>query len=114
MQQWSWGNLMSKFRFPAVLLDNVARAEMTVSCRDCDSIPKVDQTGEIVFIDGRRIQIMHNGVRVIAGGYYSDWMTDIIRRLQTLKITPAMVTTSFGKSDIVKVPEVWEAKAGNV
>jgi FkbM family methyltransferase len=73
---------MSKFRFPAVLLDNAARAEMTVSCRDCDSIPKVDQAGEIVVIDGRQIQIMHNGVRVIAGGYYGDWMTDIIRRLR--------------------------------
>jgi FkbM family methyltransferase len=73
---------MSEFRFPAVLLDNAARAEMTVSCRDCDSIPKVDQAGEIVVIDGRQIQIMHNGVRVIAGGYYGDWMTDIIRRLR--------------------------------
>ena len=73
---------MSEFHFPAVLLDNVARAKMTVSCRDCDSIPKVDQAGEIVVVDGRQIQIMHNGVRVIAGGYYGEWMTDIIRRLR--------------------------------
>jgi FkbM family methyltransferase len=73
---------MSELHFPAVLLDNVARAKMTVSCRDCDSIPKVDQAGEIVFVDGQQIQIMHNGVRVIAGGYYGEWMTEIIRQLQ--------------------------------
>lgn len=25
---------------------------------------------------------MHNGVKVIAGGYYGSWMTEIIRLLQ--------------------------------
>lgn len=72
---------MSDFHFPAVIMDNVARAKMTVSCRDCDSIPKVEQAGEIVSVDGKNIQIMHNGVRVVAGGYYGEWMTDIIRQL---------------------------------
>jgi hypothetical protein len=67
---------------PPVLLDNARRADMTVSCRDCELIPKVQDAGKVISLDGRPVQIMHNGVRVVAGGYYGDWMTDIIERLQ--------------------------------
>ena len=55
---------------------------MTTSCRDCDHIPKVAGAGEVVEENGQRVQIMHNGVRVIAGGYDGDWMMEIIRRLK--------------------------------
>jgi FkbM family methyltransferase len=67
---------------PPVLLDNARRADMTVSCRDCELIPKVQDAGKVISLDGRPVQIMHNGVRVVAGGYYGDWMTGIIERLQ--------------------------------
>ena len=67
---------------PPLLLDNRLRAEMTVKCRDCDAIPKVPDAGKVVQIDGIAAQIMHNGVLVVAGGYYGEWMTDIITRLQ--------------------------------
>ena len=30
--------------------------------------------------DGTDVQIMHNGIRVIAGGYYGAWMQDLITR----------------------------------
>ena len=73
---------MSDFHFPPVLMDNVARSKMTASCRDCDRIPKVDRAGEVVLIDGQQVQIMHNGIRVVGGGYYGEWMTDIIRQLK--------------------------------
>ena len=55
---------------------------MTVSCRDSDSIAKVPDAGAIRMVDGERVQIMHNGLRVIEGCYYGDWMTQIIRRLR--------------------------------
>ena len=55
---------------------------MTSSCRDCDLIPKVPNAGQIVMEGGERVQIMHNGVRVSAGGYYGDWMAEIITRLR--------------------------------
>jgi FkbM family methyltransferase len=74
--------LMTEFQFPAVLLDNIARIKMTVSCRDCDLIPKVDRAGAIVSRGGRQIQIMHNGIHVAAGGYYGEWMSEIIRQLK--------------------------------
>jgi FkbM family methyltransferase len=55
-----------------------ARIALTVACRDTDGIPKVADAGEVR--DG--VQVMHNGVRVLAGGYYGDWMTEVIRRLR--------------------------------
>jgi hypothetical protein len=61
---------MSNFSLPPVLLDNATRAEMTVSCRDCDPIPKVPDSGKVISFKGKPVQIMHNGVRVVAGGYY--------------------------------------------
>jgi len=58
-----------------------ARVELTVACGDCAGIPKVSNAGAIERIGDRDAQIMHNGVRVLQGGYYGDWMTEIIRRL---------------------------------
>jgi FkbM family methyltransferase len=73
---------MTHFAFPPILLDNAARADMTVSCRDCELIPKVPDAGRVIAIGGRAVQIMHNGVNVVAGGYYGEWMTGIIQRLR--------------------------------
>ena len=62
--------------------DTSFRVSMTTSCHDCDSIPKVENAGR-VFVDGQQpLQIMHNGIRVVADGYYGPWMTEIIRRLR--------------------------------
>lgn len=55
-----------------------ARVELTVSARDTDVIAKVPDAGRIV--DGA--QVMHNGVRIVAGCYHGDWMSEIIRRLR--------------------------------
>jgi len=52
------------------------RIEKTVSCIDCDYIPKVENAGQI--IDG--FQIMHNGLKIIQGCYHGDWMSEIISR----------------------------------
>src|ERR1700687_4650965 len=73
---------MLEFNIPPILLDNATRADMTVSCRDCDLIPKVPDSGKVISFEGKTVQIMHNGVRVVAGGYYGDWMTGIIERLR--------------------------------
>lgn len=58
------------------------RIEMTVGCRDCDAIAKVSNAGQITLERGERIQIMHNGIQVVAGGYYGEWMAEIITRLR--------------------------------
>ena len=73
---------MLEFNIPPILLDNATRADMTVSCRDCDLIPKVPDSGKVISFEGKPVQIMHNGVRVVAGGYYGEWMTGIIERLR--------------------------------
>ena len=56
----------------------LARIALTVACRDTDAIPKVVDAGEV----HNGVQVMHNGVRVVEGGYYGEWMTEVIRRLR--------------------------------
>lgn len=58
------------------------RVQMTVSCRDADSVPKVPNAGQVVETPNGRVQIMHDGSRVMAGGYHGDWMIEVIRNLQ--------------------------------
>ena len=58
------------------------RIEMTISCHDCDHIPKILEGGKIFEENGQRIQYMFNGLKVIAGGYYGGWMEEIIQRLR--------------------------------
>ena len=55
-----------------------ARIALTTACRDTDGIAKVPDAGAVR--DG--VQLMHNGVRIIEGGYYGEWMTEVIRRLR--------------------------------
>jgi FkbM family methyltransferase len=58
------------------------RVALALSCRDTDAIPKVEHAGEIVEAEGGAVQLMHNGVRIMKGCYYGDWMTEIIRGLR--------------------------------
>ena len=57
------------------------RIEMTTSCTDCDSIPKHPDAGEVVEWQGQKIQVMHEGTKVLAGGYHGGWMEEIIEKL---------------------------------
>lgn len=58
------------------------RVHMTLSCRDSERIPKVDNAGEVFCQDGELVQRMHEGSLVAAGGYYGAWMKEIITRLR--------------------------------
>jgi FkbM family methyltransferase len=64
--------------YPLTLDERVA---MTCRCRDCDKLPKVQDAGKMFDLGGERIQIMHEGSKVVAGGYYGDWMAHIIESL---------------------------------
>lgn len=64
------------------LRDLAYRIALTTSCRDSDIIPKVADAGAACLENGDQVQIMHNGLRVVQGGYYGDWMVDIIRSLR--------------------------------
>ena len=61
---------------------NHARVELTVSCHDCDAIPKVPNAGDVIEENGVRVQVMHNGLRIAEGSYLGSWTTEIIRRLK--------------------------------
>ena len=59
------------------------RIDMATRCRDCDILPKVTGAGSVVTeADGVRVQIMHNGLRMLADGYCGAWMTELITRCQ--------------------------------
>lgn len=62
--------------------DIARRVAMTVSCADADGIPKVNDAGKVYEQHGKRVQVMHNGLLVEEGGYYGDWMTEVIRTLR--------------------------------
>jgi hypothetical protein len=59
------------------------RIEPAASCRDADEIPKIPDAG-MVFHDttGEAIQLMHNGVKVIADGYYGHFNSEIVKKLR--------------------------------
>ena len=62
-------------------MDLLGRTLMTINCTDAVSIRKVADAGTIVETSDGPVQIMHNGLKVTAGGYYGDWMAHIIRAL---------------------------------
>lgn len=62
--------------------ETARRVLLTISCGDCDDLPKVPEAGQVVERDGTRVQMMHNGVLVEEGGYFGPWMDEIIRCLR--------------------------------
>lgn len=67
---------------PPVNRDEKFRTELTSSCRDSDSITKVENAGYVLREGDTTVQIMHNGLRVVQGGYHGSWMTEIIAKLR--------------------------------
>jgi FkbM family methyltransferase len=65
------------------MLDEWARARLTVSCRDCDAVPKHPKAGEVeLAADGKAWQRMHNGILVEHGGYHGEYMAHVITTLR--------------------------------
>lgn len=73
---------MYPLSIPPIHLDVEARVKMTASCTDCAAIPKVWNAGHVAVENGLRVQIMHNGLKVVADGYHGKWMTKVIAELR--------------------------------
>ena len=71
-----------EFTFPSLALSEGQRVSMTTSCRDCDEIPKVELAGQTLSKNDMLWQVMCSGLEVKYGGYYGEWMAEIIRELQ--------------------------------
>lgn len=78
--QPQWLDLLMSY--PEMAKDGKHRIAMTVSCRDSDYIPKVKGAGSTKKIKGTEYQLMHNGLLVESGGYFGDWMSEIITTLK--------------------------------
>jgi FkbM family methyltransferase len=60
-----------------------ARVAIAIAGRmNVADLPKVEGAGRVVTIDGERWQLMHNGLWVVADGYYGPWMTELIAALE--------------------------------
>ena len=58
------------------------RIQITTACRDCDDLPRHPKAGAcLVDEDGNAVQYMHNGLKVLYGRYYGNWVNEIIARL---------------------------------
>lgn len=60
--------------------EDAKRVAITISCRDCDELPKVDNAGQY-FGQDLQYQRMHNGVKIKRGSYHGDWMSEVIKSL---------------------------------
>jgi len=67
-------------KIPESMFSIEERVAMATRCHDCDDVPKVADAGKVIEMpDGARVQVMHNGLKMVADGYYGQWMTDLIR-----------------------------------
>ena len=75
-----------RYAFSSILISSkihpslMRRVIMTSKSQDSNSVPKVNNAGSIFQDNGKSIQLMHNGLRLIEGCYYGDWMTEVIKR----------------------------------
>lgn len=89
------------------------RVEITISCRDCDGIPKVPDAGSILSDGTLQFQVMHNGLKVPLGKYYGEWMTRIISGLkghhepQEEKLFDALVSQMRPASVMLELGSFW-------
>lgn len=58
------------------------RVTTTISCRDCEYIPKVPDAGTTLDSNGTTVQVMHNGLYIIHHAYHGQWMSTIIKALK--------------------------------
>ncbi len=79
MMQKDWRAFVKPIKVP--ILEE--RIRITSACRDCDDLPRDPRAGTC-FIDenGNAVQVMHNGLKVLYGRYYGNWVNEIIAELK--------------------------------
>ena len=79
MMQKDWREFVKPIKVP--ILEE--RIKITAACRDCDDLPRDPRAGAcFVDEDGNAVQVMHNGLKVLYGRYYGNWVNEIIRELK--------------------------------
>ena len=76
-------NRLPEYDIPPVSKGLQHRLDLAHKCSDCDNIPKVPYAGKISeMTDGRKVQLMFNGIKVLSGGYYGPWMAGLIEKMK--------------------------------
>jgi FkbM family methyltransferase len=58
------------------------RVLTTLYCDDSETIPKCEGAGQVICIEGKYYQLMHNGIKICLDSYYGKWMTLLIQLLK--------------------------------
>lgn len=66
---------------PSIAPEYLNRINKTISCHDCDGIPKVPGAGQVMSATPP-YQIMHNGIKILYKAFHGDWMSEIMRKLK--------------------------------
>lgn len=77
----STDEMLSSSNPPKLSKEDAARVAVTIGCRDCDYLPKVDDAGQY-FGQDLQFQRMHNGVQIKRGSYHGAWMSEVIKNLR--------------------------------
>lgn len=94
-------------------LSETQRIALAALCRDADEIPKVPGAGEVFEEAGVAYQRMHNGLKVVADGYYGNFVTKLIEGLrghhepQEEKVFHAVLQTLPAEAVIVELGGYW-------
>ena len=103
-----------QIRLPSPIVTNNQRLAITSQCRDCDDIPKAEDAGLVIINDDNiAVQIMHNGLQVVADGYIGAWMTCLIQALrghhepQEERLFHEVLKTFCGKSSMIELGGWW-------
>lgn len=78
-ESYHFTNLLLMPKYNSQILQ---RLRMTCSCNDSDKLEKVENAGKVKDELGEKVQIMHNGLRVVQYSYYGEWMSECIKRLR--------------------------------
>lgn len=93
--------------------DETERVALAAACRDADAIPKHPLAGQVLERGRRRVQVMHNGLEVVADGYYGEFITRIISKLrghhepQEEKVFHAVLSTLGPSPVMIELGGYW-------
>ena len=78
MMEGDWRDDVKPVKVPVL----ERRIEISSACRDADILPRVALAGRcIVGENGKAVQYMHNGPKVLYGRHYGSWVNEIFKAL---------------------------------
>ena len=79
MMEKDWREFVKPVKVPIL----TERIRLTTACGDCGDLPGDPRAGTCCVDEGgKAVQVMHNGLKVLYGGYCGTWVNEIIAELE--------------------------------